>query len=608
MPTALRPNRKRLTRIGRLLAGLLVLAWANAYSVEETLEQASDLHAENPKAALALLSSRIDELAPADQPDELARLLRLRAKFAREQGDFEQAVADAAQFQRLAEAMGDPVTTARALFLLGTIEAETGNVPGALEHFHAARRMLENTGAHAELARVNNAIGVAHNFGFNYKRARPYYQQALELARTAGDEALETTALGNLALVASELDGPEAGLELHRQALELAELRGDTAMAGYQLGNICSRLIQADRPVEADATCTEAVSRLEQLGHARVLAGTRMSLGELRMSQGRLDEAADHFRQALELIQDKVPTVEQAVLENLAELQAQRGDPGAALDYARRAIALREQAMEVERASMIEELEVRYQVGQHEREIEMLQLDSQLQAASLHQRNLMLLAAAVALVLTTLLALAAVRGYRIKSKFQDQLAGRNRELKKALRTINRLAHEDPLTGLRNRRAFVSFAEREQARSLRQGQTLSLVMADIDHFKQLNDQYGHAAGDQVLKEVTRRLISALRQPDVVCRWGGDEFVILLPDSGPGPAHEVVERIRADMSATPVETDAGPFTVTLSFGIAGVEGDLDAVIHAADQAMYVAKRAGRDRVEVSFGDSPTSMSCA
>jgi diguanylate cyclase (GGDEF)-like protein len=125
------------------------------------------------------------------------------------------------------------------------------------------------------------------------------------------------------------------------------------------------------------------------------------------------------------------------------------------------------------------------------------------------------------------------------------------------------------------------------------------MLDIDYFKQVNDRYGHACGDEVLREVAQRCRKNTREVDVLGRYGGEEFVIVLANVSTSPAHMVAERLRAYVCATPVETTNGPIPVTISIGVALLDEattTLEALVQRADGALYNAKRNGRNRVEI------------
>lgn len=165
--------------------------------------------------------------------------------------------------------------------------------------------------------------------------------------------------------------------------------------------------------------------------------------------------------------------------------------------------------------------------------------------------------------------------------------------------VQRLAVTDGLTGLHNRRHFSELAEDEFDRARRYGRPLSAVMLDMDHFKQVNDTHGHAVGDQVLRTVAQRCRENLRDIDLLGRYGGEEFVVLLPESKLGGARHAAERLRRCVAGSPVETEHGPLAITISLGIALLTDDcpkLAALLDRADAAMYAAKQAGRNRVGV------------
>lgn len=168
--------------------------------------------------------------------------------------------------------------------------------------------------------------------------------------------------------------------------------------------------------------------------------------------------------------------------------------------------------------------------------------------------------------------------------------------------FERLSKTDALTGLLNRRCFVETVEQEMARTERYGKPLSLVFIDLDHFKLVNDTRGHLAGDAVLVAVARVLASGIRTLDFACRYGGEEFALLLPETDPEGARELASRLGAALSASPIDVgDGEPIYVTASMGIASIpEGttrSVDDFIRRADDALYEAKNTGRNRIVVA-----------
>jgi two-component system cell cycle response regulator len=162
------------------------------------------------------------------------------------------------------------------------------------------------------------------------------------------------------------------------------------------------------------------------------------------------------------------------------------------------------------------------------------------------------------------------------------------------------AHEDALTKTLNRGAIVKLLGRELARATRAAAPLSVLMVDIDHFKSVNDTYGHQVGDTALRGVADSLALPLRAYDGLGRFGGEEFLIVLPGCSRTDAIKVAERVRASVARNPIPTAGGPIATTVSVGVAVEEGQgsgADALIAAADLALYGAKRRGRNRVELS-----------
>lgn len=163
--------------------------------------------------------------------------------------------------------------------------------------------------------------------------------------------------------------------------------------------------------------------------------------------------------------------------------------------------------------------------------------------------------------------------------------------------LTELATTDVLTGLPNRLKLAEVFERERAHALRNGTPLSLVFVDIDHFKQINDRFGHEVGDHALVHFAKVLTQRLRSNDLFCRLGGEEFAVLLPGSTAMQAREIAESLRERLAAEPLAVDDIALPMTLSAGVSSFRSDgqsLDELMLAADKRTYVAKRAGRNRV--------------
>ncbi len=186
-------------------------------------------------------------------------------------------------------------------------------------------------------------------------------------------------------------------------------------------------------------------------------------------------------------------------------------------------------------------------------------------------------------------------------RFQTRL-----RLREAKDYLNIQAKTDELTGLSNRRGFKQYlGEVEQRTEMRD--SFAVIVGDLDHFKQINDQYGHEVGDFVLREIAKALKSLVRSEDLIVRWGGEEFLLLLVDTDLNGAQILAEKIRQTISSTHYSTDQGKLAVSMSLGVDAqkVGGDLYATLGAADRAMYEAKRRGRNCVVVSDSDTTENL---
>lgn len=176
------------------------------------------------------------------------------------------------------------------------------------------------------------------------------------------------------------------------------------------------------------------------------------------------------------------------------------------------------------------------------------------------------------------------------------------QMERAIAQQHDLATHDGLTGVYNRHALMEALERTCSQSVRDKQSMAVVMIDIDHFKRVNDRYGHLAGDEVLREVARRCQRRLRGADLLARYGGEEFLALLPGTDAGGAAVVAEAIRQTVAASPVRVHDLVIDVTVSLGVHGgvavsaKQDDIEGLIAAGDQALYQAKELGRNQVVV------------
>ena len=185
-----------------------------------------------------------------------------------------------------------------------------------------------------------------------------------------------------------------------------------------------------------------------------------------------------------------------------------------------------------------------------------------------------------------------------------------RELVAVQAALRDEATHDPLTKAWNRSGILEILQRECARALRLQSSVGVVMADLDHFKPVNDTYGHMAGDEVLREIVRRMTTSVRAYDSIGRYGGEEFVIVFPDCGAESAFQRAEQLRRDITSKPVDTASAPVSVTASLGVAASDQgsceNYEVLLRAADAALYRSKAAGRNQTTLATHEEIAGLS--
>lgn len=240
--------------------------------------------------------------------------------------------------------------------------------------------------------------------------------------------------------------------------------------------------------------------------------------------------------------------------------------------------------------------------------VERFDVDSQLALARIDQIQD---ADEMALLLRTVMASALSLKQVVDASNRQLVETRQRleAVSSELQRTQELARTDPLTGFGNRRAMEELVRREIARSRRTAEPFSLAIFDIDHFKRVNDQFGHDVGDQALIHVANVVKASIREADEICRYGGEEFVVTLPGAGAQGAHFVMDRMRTRLENTPLITGEHRITLRFSAGVAQLSSgeSFEILLHRVDAALYEAKNTGRNRV-VAAGDKLAARGAA
>ena len=548
----------------------------------------------SPESLLHFLDETLRQQDYLDNLEDQINIRLEKAKIQRNAGSYDQALTELTATGGIAKKALRSDLQAEIILTQGTVKAEMGLAPDAIDDFHLARKLARaENNQDLELTALN-ALGVAYLYSGKPERAIEYFEQTQGLAKQLGNKRLEVVAAGNIGTALADMNQIEASLKAHRQAYaltqELAVERNLMPQSIYQLANICSRLYDLNRLEEAELECNQALEPAEAIGHVRILSGILMTLGKIKFQKDQKAQATSLLERALELVGTSTHTISLPLIETLADVYSNLGQSEHAARYWKQALDLERSLAQRERTALTEELEIRYEVERRDQDIKLLHLNAQLQETELKNRDRQLFFAGGLLIVSALLLAALWRGYTDKRTLEEALRSRNSKLEDALNTIQKLASVDSLTGLLNRRAFHDIARQALEHKRRTDSPISLALGDIDKFKQVNDSYGHAVGDEVLSEIASRLSNSLRGTDVVVRWGGEEFLCFFPATDLPAAMTLVEKLRLAVNAYPVSTAFGEFNVSITFGLAQVDEDIHDAIRRADKALYQGKCMG------------------
>jgi diguanylate cyclase (GGDEF)-like protein len=553
----------------RVAAAALASARAAGYARGEAyalrnLGGCRSLLLEHEEALADLAAAREIFDALGDAVGTASTLNRLGSVYCR-QGDFAAALATHGEALRLQREAGDLSGEGDSLNLMGNVHYSAGNLLEALEHYSASLRVEESLGAKLGVSHCLNNIGNIHGQLGDFQRALEFHTRAVSYKRDLGDRAGEAIGLTNVGSSYEQLGDFPRALACYQEALDLARSVGERSTeidALRNMGDVHQKL--GDR-VRALSCYREGIGIAYEFGAPLLEVECRIGAGRVLTVLDRTGEATSDLEDALALaerVESKMLVYEAHLA--LSEAREASGDVAEALRHFKEYHRIEDEVFNTETERRIQAVIAHAEIEQSQREAELLRV-----------RNDELIAA------------------------NDEKAHLLGVLRSQAEELDRLSREDSLTGLFNRRHIDMALAMEWERACRFGRDLSVIILDIDHFKQVNDELSHAAGDRVLAEVSRILHGATRGVDVVGRWGGEEFVLVLVETPAERAAVLAEKLRESIELHDWSVVGPALRVTASFGVADNRGaeSPDGLLATADARLYTAKRAGRNRVVVN-----------
>ncbi|MEJ6007094.1 GGDEF domain-containing protein [Paucibacter sp. AS339] len=455
------------------------------------------------------------------------------------------------------------------------------------------RRLALAEAGHDQFLRVMSmaSLGLLNQLMEQAEPARRWITQALQIAQ--GDALMLAHVKGYEAAMAARLGQTQAQVRALDEALDFAKKADAPHVAAYFQVSLADANLRLGQPARAKALVEQALPRLHEYGDHRPERAARNNLIQALILLGQFDAAHREILLSEQASKDQVGKATQMEeLREQGEAWAKAGRPKEAIANFHLERKLNAELVARNREASLEQLKVKYDSDRKQTELDLLVRDKSLVERQLANRQLaQQVGFAVAALLGLSLILAGVMVNRVRVA--------NKKLKANEALLRAQSERDPLTELANRRYFLTVMEQQQSpkEATFNG---ALMMIDIDHFKHVNDQYGHGIGDVVICEVARRLSQAVRAEDLVVRWGGEEFLVFAPDVGQEQLAQLAERVLNGVGGTPVATEDGPLRVTVSIGFAHfplppskLTLPWEQAVNWADMALYTAKSQGRNR---------------
>ncbi len=478
----------------------------------------------------------------------------------------------------LARKTGDMKTVASCLNEMGVSYWYLSRLKQALPLFRESSQIMESLGDRSNMAQVGINIGLLLQEIGKQAAAIREYERCLKVFEELGQREGMGTAYLNICSAYSELEETDRALDAGRKALEILVEAGDrpgVAEANAGIGRLLHLKGLSDEGLEH---LERAVAEFHELGNRGGEADARFRIGQLLVSVNRAGEAIPYLEEALAFyqeVEDHGAIVR--ISRELARACESTGDFRAALSHTQVQLHA-----EKERDESLDRLKAEFadELSRKEERIREMAV----------KRDRMLRYGLTGLLLAVMLALwVLVRSFMNKKKANELLGSLNRQLRDLSRT-------DALTGLPNRRSMVEALENERLRFRRSGATFSVLLVDVDDFKKVNDTIGHDAGDLVLQSVARIFQENCRKTDMVCRWGGEEFLFLVRDTTVEGSRTLAEKVCVAVAEQEIAVEEQLLRVTVTIGVScygSAEDTIHSIVTRADEALYQGKKAGKNR---------------
>lgn len=548
--------------------------------------------------------AEILRLAKLQNDKETVALMQIDEVFKlRDTGQFDAAIAKLDDVAAAIKGSTKPENLMRLEISYGAIYQSASKFEQALSHYLEALRLTDQLTQRKSLSKIRRLATLASLYLTmqNPEQTLIVTNDALALAGEVDSPRLIATLRQNQAMALGDLKRYPEALVSYERALKASQDANIPKMEALILSNIADLHLRTHSFVRAENVARQALKKAEFIQDEFSIFNAKANIGFALGGQGKISQAMEYLTPVLKQSRDQGDKADvEATVGEISRMYENAKMYKEALEYTREQQKLSNELFRADRSKTVAALQEQFDADQRKKQIELLARENQIKDADIKNSRLQQIVTLLGAMLTIMGGIFIYMLYRKVKQTNQRLEEVNQQLE--FHSVR-----DPLTGLYNRRSFLEMMKErgeDVSPERREADTDSpdcLIIMDIDHFKHINDTWGHSAGDAVLIEVANRLRSAVRDSDMTLRWGGEEFLIYAPKTKPALLAPLVERVLKAIGTTPVLVGNNAIPVTVSAGyislpFSGVPESAcnwEKAMQLADMALYMGKVNGRNR---------------
>lgn len=502
----------------------------------------------------------------------------------------------------LALRSGDPEVLWQNYRLLGSAQLAMGKFEPSLESYLKSLQYADQQTRHPKLARLRSlsSMGNVYMAMKNHEKTLAVIDEALALAKELNAKKVQAALYLNQGSAFRALGRMKEFTQANDRALMVSRESGMLRLEATVLNNMGDSYLLSRNYPKAEVLSRQALAKYQELDDQSGVVTAQCNMGFALMGQGKVVQGAAEVRAALKRAHDAGAMAdEEEILGELGRMYEQLGLYSEAVSTIREQQKLSAQLFRNEREKSVVAMQEQFDTVQRQKQIELLARENSLKDAKISNQRLQQ-------IVTLLGAIVTVLGGMFVFLLYRRVRKANQKLREANKQLEFHAVRDPLTGLFNRRSFFELMNKRALSTIGASRREDdspdgLMILDIDHFKNINDTLGHAAGDAVLIEIAKRLRSTVRDTDMVMRWGGEEFLIFSPKANAEHLKSLAQRVLNAIGKGPIAVGDKRMTITVTggflslpfSGLSEIDCNWEKAMQIADMALYLGKVNGRNR---------------